>query len=113
MQGQINVTKHTKAFISRPFCISLDLLSVGDLHFYFYFFFFFFAHGAHESVGIFFFCFCFCPEAEKKKKKKIFRVNFDGSVGKPETRLFLGVTHCYIVKGTPVIMLFYFKDTNI
>ena len=28
--------------------------------------------------------FCFCSEA----KKKLFRINFDGSVGKPETRLF-------------------------
>ena len=68
MLGQINDTKHTKTFVSRPFGNSLDLRSVGDLHFFF-FFFFFFAHGAHVSVGkknLF-----FCSEAEKKKKKKI------------------------------------------
>ena len=55
MYGQINGTKHTKTFISRPFGNSLDLRSVGDL--------FFFAHGAHESVGKRNF---FYSEAEKK-----------------------------------------------
>ena len=38
MYGQINDTKHTKTFISRPFGNSLDLRLVGDLYF--------FAHGA-------------------------------------------------------------------
>ena len=50
MYGQINDTKHSKTFISRPFGNSLDLRSVGDLYF--------FAHGAHESEGkqiVFFF----------------------------------------------------------
>ena len=40
MYDQINDTKHTKTFISRPFGNSLDLRLVGDLYF------FFFAHGA-------------------------------------------------------------------
>ena len=40
MYGQINDTKHTKTFISRPFDNSLDLRLVGDLYL------FFFAHGA-------------------------------------------------------------------
>ena len=31
--GQINDTKHTKTFISRPFGNSLDLQLVGDLYF--------------------------------------------------------------------------------
>ena len=35
MYGQINDTKHTKTFISRPFGNSLDLRSVGDLYFFF------------------------------------------------------------------------------
>ena len=43
MYGQINDTKHTKTFSSRPFANSLDSWSVGDLYF--------FAHGAYESVG--------------------------------------------------------------
>ena len=30
MYGQINDTKHTKTFISRPFSNSLDLRLVGD-----------------------------------------------------------------------------------
>ena len=33
MYGQINDTKHTKMFISRPFSNSLDLRLVGDLYF--------------------------------------------------------------------------------
>ena len=44
MYGQINDTKHSKTFISRPFGNSLDLRSVGDLYIIF-------VHGAHESVG--------------------------------------------------------------
>ena len=42
MYGQINDTKHTKTFISRPFGNSLTLRSVGDLYIYIYIFFFFF-----------------------------------------------------------------------
>ena len=34
MYGQINGTKHTKTFISRPFGNLLDLWSVGDLYFF-------------------------------------------------------------------------------
>ena len=57
MYGQINDTKHTKTFISRPFGNSLELRSVGDLYF-------FFAYRAHESAGkkLLF----FCSAAEKK-----------------------------------------------
>ena len=43
MYGQINDTKHSKTFITRPFGNSLDLRSVGDLNF--------FAHKAHDSEG--------------------------------------------------------------
>ena len=38
MYGQINDTKHTKTFISRPFGNSLDLRLVGDLYIYIFFF---------------------------------------------------------------------------
>ena len=41
--GQINDTKHTKTFISRPFGNSLDLQLVGDLYFL--------QHIGKESVG--------------------------------------------------------------
>ena len=34
MYGQINDTKHTKTFISRPFSGSLDLRLVSDLYFF-------------------------------------------------------------------------------
>ena len=37
MYGQINDTKHTRTFISRPFGISLDLRSVDDFYFFFFF----------------------------------------------------------------------------
>ena len=60
--------------------LSATRWTCGRLVIYIYFF---FAHGAHESVGkkkkYFFF-----SEAERK----LFRINFYGSVGKPETRLF-------------------------
>ena len=72
MYSQINDTKQTKMFISRSFGNSLDLWLVDDLYF--------FAHGAHESVGQ---KIVFRSEAEKK----LFHIDFDGSVGKPETRL--------------------------
>ena len=68
MYGQINDTKHTKMLISCPFGNSLDLQLVGDLYKYIYFF---FAHGARVGKQFFF-----------------FHIDFDGSVGKPETRLF-------------------------
>ena len=45
MYGQINDTKHTKTFISRPFGNSLDLQLVGDLYI------FFFLPTEHELVG--------------------------------------------------------------
>ena len=45
----------------------------------------------HESIGKKTF---FRSEAEKTKKKtKLFHIDFDGSVGKPETRLFLFLGH--------------------
>ena len=44
MYGQINDTKHTKTFISRPFGNLLALRSAGDFNFF-----------AHESVGKTFF----------------------------------------------------------
>ena len=44
MYGQINDTKHTKTFISRPFGNSLVLRLVDDL--FYFIFFFVFAHGA-------------------------------------------------------------------
>ena len=72
MYGKKNDKKHTKTFISRPFSNPLDLRSVGDLYF--------FARGARVGRQKNF----FRSEAEKK----LFRINFDGSVGKPETRLF-------------------------
>ena len=66
MYGQMNDTKHTKTFISRPFRNSLDLRLVSDL-------FFFFALRAHELVGKKFFFFFF---AQRLKKKKTFLHNF-------------------------------------
>ena len=77
MYCQINDTKHTKTFVSRPFGNLLDLRLVSDLHF--------FLPTEHESVGKKNF---FRSEAEKKNK--LFHIDFDGSVRKPETRLFLG-----------------------
>ena len=76
MYCQINDTKHTKTFISRPFGNSLDLRLVGDLYF--------FLPTEHESVGKK----LFSLRGWKKKKKKHFHIDFDGSVGKTETRLF-------------------------
>ena len=70
--GQINDTKHTKTFISRPFGNSLDLQLVGDLYF---------LHTEQESV-------CKKKNFAQRLKKKLFHIDFDGSVGKPETRLF-------------------------
>ena len=37
VHGQINDTKHTKTFISRPFGNSLDLWLVGDFGIFFFF----------------------------------------------------------------------------
>ena len=71
MYGQINDTKHTKTFISRPFGNFLDLRFVCNLYI--------FLPKEHESVGKKTF---FHTEAEKK----LFHIDFDGSVGKPETR---------------------------
>ena len=55
MYGQINDTKHTKTFISRPFG---NLWTCGRSVIYI----FFFAHGVHEPVAkkknCFFFFFC-------------------------------------------------------
>ena len=88
MYGQINDTKHTKTFLSRPLGNSLYLRLVGDLYIYIFFIFlfiylfFFFLPTEHESVGKKIF---FRSEAEKKN---FFHIDFDGSVGKPETRLF-------------------------
>ena len=73
MYGQINDTKHTKTFISRPFGNSLDLRLVGDLYF---------LPTEHESVGKTFY---FRLEAEKK----LFTSILKRSVGKPETRHFV------------------------
>ena len=76
MYSQINDTKHTKTFISRPFSNLLDLRLVGDLYI-------FFLPTEHESV-------------RKKKifrseaEKKLFHIDFDGTVGKPETIFVLG-----------------------
>ena len=72
--GQINDTKHTKTFISRPFGNSLDLQLVGDLYFL----------PTEQESGVsrkknFF---------DQRLKKNLFHIDFDGSVGKPETRLF-------------------------
>ena len=53
MNGQINDTKHTKTFISRPFGNPLDLRLVDDLYF---------LPTAHEPVGKKIF---FRSEAEK------------------------------------------------
>ena len=79
MYGQINDTKHSKTFISRPFGNSLDLRSVGDLYIIF-------VHGAHESVGKIKF-----GGGGGQRLKKTFSHQFwlfDWSVGKPETRVF-------------------------
>ena len=65
-----NIPKHS------VLVLSATCLTCGRLVIYIVF-----AHGAHESVGRKFF---FCSEAEKK----LFCINFDGSVGQPETRLF-------------------------
>ena len=72
--------KMTQNIPKRSFLVlSTNRWTWGDL--------FFFVHGAHESVGKNIF-FCSEPVAEKI----LFRINFDGSVGKPETRLFLGLS---------------------
>ena len=63
--GQINDTKHTKTFLSRPFGNSLDLQLVGDLYF---------LPTEQESVRKNFFF-------AQRLKKKIFHIDFDGSVG--------------------------------
>ena len=80
MYGQMNDTKHTKTFNSRPFRNSLDLRLVSDL-------FFFFALRAHELVGKKIFFFFFCSEAEKTNK--LFCIIFEGLVRK---HFFLGLT---------------------
>ena len=72
MYGQINDTKHTKMFISRLFVNSLDLGLVGDLYF--------FLPTKYESVGK--------KTIFRSEAEKLFHIDFDGSVGKPETRLF-------------------------
>ena len=72
MYGQIN---DTKIYQNVHFSSFRQLVGLAVGRRFLFFFFFFFAHGAHESVG-------------KKKKKKTFRISFDGSVGKPETRRF-------------------------
>ena len=86
MYGQINDTKHTKTFISRPFGNSLDLrlVVVGD-------FFFFFAHGARVGRQKKYF--------RSGAETKLFYIDFDGSVGKPETRLFFYAIEspCHVV----------------
>ena len=48
MYCEINDTKHTKTFISRPFGNSLDLRLVGDLY---CFFAVFFCPTEHKSIG--------------------------------------------------------------
>ena len=75
--GQINDTKHTKTFISRPFGNSLDLQLVGDLYV---------LTTEQESEGKKFF---FRSEAEKKK---LFHIDFDGSVGNQKQDRVVG-TH--------------------
>ena len=75
MYGQINDTKHTKTFISNPLGNSLYLRSVGDLYFF---------CQRSTSVGR---QKCFFFFAQRLKKNFFFRINFDGFVGKPETRL--------------------------
>ena len=55
-------------------------------------FFFFFAHGAHESVGKKNF---FTLRGWKKKTTTLFHISFDGSVRKPETRLFFYRPHLH------------------
>ena len=79
MYGQINDTKHTKTFISHPFATRW---TCGWSVIYM-----FFAHGARVGRE---------KKKTKKKKqkniaqrlKKLFHINFNGSVGKPETIQF-------------------------
>ena len=62
----------------------------------------FFAHGAHESVGKknFFFA--------QRLKKKLFCINFDGLVGKLETRLFFFLSLRTFIVPTQILFAFLF-----